>query len=142
MLLANMSVAERLTETFPQQSLLRHHSEPRENKLQEFQEFCDEFGLGVDTSSSAALCKTLAEEAEKKRYEYVDAVLQHLATTPMQRAKYFCTGDLEKSFWMHYALHVQYYTHFTSPIRRYADTIVHRILARCLESSQQQEYVH
>lgn len=45
-------------------------------------------------------------------------------------AVYFCTGALkDEKFFCHYALNVPLYTHFTSPIRRYADVIVHRLLA-------------
>lgn len=54
----------------------------------------------------------------------------------MKRAKYFCTGEFEDlTKWAHYALSIPRYTHFTSPIRRYADIIVHRMLQRILESS-------
>jgi hypothetical protein len=53
----------------------------------------------------------------------------------MQLAKYFCTGTLldDPEEWAHYALHFSEYTHFTSPIRRYADVIVHRVLSYSLE---------
>lgn len=48
-------------------------------------------------------------------------------------AMYFCTGVLkEELLFRHYALNVPFYTHFTSPIRRYADVIVHRLLAASL----------
>ena len=48
-------------------------------------------------------------------------------------AKYFCTGCIEdEELYRHYALNVPLYTHFTSPIRRYADVMVHRALAAAL----------
>lgn len=47
----------------------------------------------------------------------------------MQQALYFTSGTLSKEDYFHYGLAVPLYTHFTSPIRRYADILVHRLLA-------------
>jgi protein SSD1 len=52
----------------------------------------------------------------------------------MQRAKYFCSGAMDISKYHHYALNEPVYTHFTSPIRRYADVIVHRLLEAAINA--------
>ena len=54
----------------------------------------------------------------------------------MQRAKYFCTGTLDIAKYHHYALNFPLYTHFTSPIRRYADVLVHRMLDAALSGGK------
>ncbi|NXG26334.1 DI3L2 exonuclease, partial [Grallaria varia] len=60
-------------------------------------------------------------------------VLTYMFSRPMQMALYFCTGALkDETLFHHYALNVPFYTHFTSPIRRYADIIVHRLLSASL----------
>lgn len=56
-----------------------------------------------------------------------------MATIPMQNAWYVAAG--KAGSWRHYALNIPVYTHFTSPIRRYADVMVHRILTATLEGS-------
>ena len=63
------------------------------------------------------------------------SVLQLLCFKATHRAKYFCAGMLDIAKYNHYALNVPLYTHFTSPIRRYADLIVHRQLESILQGS-------
>lgn len=60
-----------------------------------------------------------------------------MATIPMQNAEYVAAGKADS--WRHYALNIPIYTHFTSPIRRYADVMVHRILTATLGSAQELE---
>jgi protein SSD1 len=90
-------------------------------------------GLDLDGSSAGALMKSFSSITDKNER----LTLQHLSTRSMQRAKYFCTGSLDISKYAHYALSVPLYTHFTSPIRRYADIMVHRQLEAILLHEQQ-----
>ena len=56
----------------------------------------------------------------------VNFLLRNIATSAMEQAVYFSTGAVAQEKWSHYGLALDKYTHFTSPIRRYADIIVHR----------------
>lgn len=88
----------------------------------------ENLGYVLDGSSAGALQASFNEIESPE----VKETLLILAIKPMQRAKYFCTGLLDISKYVHYALNVPMYTHFTSPIRRYADVIVHRQLEAAL----------
>lgn len=59
----------------------------------------------------------------------------------MQRAKYFCAGAFNAEKHLHYALNEPVYTHFTSPIRRYADVMVHRMLQAALDNKRKPKEV-
>ena len=63
------------------------------------------------------------------------SIIQILLRKSTQRAKYFCAGMLDIAKYGHYALSVPLYTHFTSPIRRYADVLVHRQLDSVLQAT-------
>lgn len=91
-------------------------------------------GLPIDASSAGALQASLTELGTRGLDEATMATITMLATKPMQPAVYFCTGDedVDASDMGHYALAAPMYTHFTSPIRRYADVVVHRLLAAAL----------
>nr|XP_013797273.1 PREDICTED: DIS3-like exonuclease 2 [Apteryx mantelli mantelli] len=137
MLLANMAVAHQIYRSFPEQALLRRHPPPQSKLLNDLVEFCDQVGLDIDFSSAGALHKSLNETFGTDRYsEARKEVLTNMFSRPMQMALYFCTGVLEdETLFRHYALNVPFYTHFTSPIRRYADIIVHRLLSASLGTS-------
>lgn len=131
MLLANMSVAKKISDHFPTGALLRCHPPPKTKIMQEFLDYCRRMGQEMSAVSAAALQQSILRIADDE----VRAIFQLLAVKPMQRARYFCTGDHkdERSRWRHYALSVDLYTHFTSPIRRYADVIVHRLLQAAID---------
>ncbi|KAF9945834.1 hypothetical protein BGZ72_000942 [Mortierella alpina] len=128
MLLANMSVAKQICEFFPEQALLRRHEEPLEKRMADFISHMNKIGLDLDASSSGALQQSLDAIQDPD----VRKVVRLLVIKPMQRAKYICSGMLNPDKYHHYALNSPLYTHFTSPIRRYADIIVHRMLEASL----------
>ncbi|KAI9594485.1 hypothetical protein BDF19DRAFT_466354 [Syncephalis fuscata] len=130
MLLANMSVAKRIAITFPEQALLRRHAPPIARRMESFVELSEQLGYKMDGTSSSTLQNSLASIDSPE----VAHVLRCLCVKSMRRAKYFSTGCLDISQYQHYALNAPIYTHFTSPIRRYADIVVHRLLAASLSS--------
>nr|KYP44583.1 DIS3-like exonuclease 2 [Cajanus cajan] len=139
MLLANRIAAEVICRAYPDGALLRRHPEPNMRKLREFMAFCQKHGLDLNTSSSGQFHWSLEQIREKLKGDPVlYNILISFATRPMQLASYFCSGDLKGSEneWGHYALAVPFYTHFTSPLRRYPDIIVHRTLLATIEAEE------
>jgi DIS3-like exonuclease 2 len=132
MLLANAAAARLVAAAFPERAMLRCHPPPNERKLADLEQFAREQGLEVDASSAAALHRSLARLRESHRDGY--EIVQLLATLPMQLARYFSTGAQDPDTWGHYALAAPRYTHFTSPIRRYPDVLVHRQVAAALDA--------
>lgn len=131
MLLANIATANHIYRSFPDLALLRRHPPPKTKMVDELQELCDQLGIDIDLSSAGALHRSINITLGNDEYSTArKEVLTHMCSRPMQMALYFCTGVLrDEQLFKHYALNVPLYTHFTSPIRRYADIIVHRLLA-------------
>nr|CAH7755922.1 unnamed protein product [Callosobruchus chinensis] len=135
MLLANITVAERIKDSFPNLAFLRCHEPPKKTMLTALKNSLAYCGIDVDISSSKAICSSV-QQYSTGDYSGLcrSTVLNHLTAKAMTRARYFCAAAMEsEDEFKHYALSVPIYTHFTSPIRRYADIMVHRLLAASLE---------
>lgn len=141
MLLANMATACRIKTAFPGRAVLRRHPAPQGKLLDGIVSLCKELGVEIDAGSAGALQRSLYGEISASDNDSESKarlqVLVSLCSKPMQNARYFCTGTLEdEADFAHYALNVPLYTHFTSPIRRYPDIMVHRLLSAALEEAE------
>ncbi|XP_027862987.1 exosome complex exonuclease RRP44 [Xiphophorus couchianus] len=126
MLLANISVAQKIYDEFPESALLRKHPAPPPSNYDILIKAAKSKNVMIHTDSAKALADSL-DVAKVDGFQYFNTLLRILATRCMMQAVYFCSG-MDSDF-HHYGLASPIYTHFTSPIRRYADIIVHRLLA-------------
>lgn len=125
MLLANQTVAEHFY-WMEVPFVYRIHESPSPEKMEEFRTFLRGFGLTLKGASDAIHPKTLNGILEKVEGESYENVVSTVMLRSMQKAFYGidCEG--------HFGLALKYYCHFTSPIRRYPDLMIHRIIKACL----------
>ncbi|KAI5289628.1 exosome catalytic subunit dis3 [Ascosphaera aggregata] len=132
MLLANTSVADKIYQSFPQTALLRRHATPPPQNFEQLNnQLSKKRGMTIDVSSSLALADSL-DNCVDPANPFFNTLIRILATRCMTSAEYFCAGSHPESEFRHYGLASRIYTHFTSPIRRYADLVVHRQLTAAI----------
>ena len=134
MLLANISVARITWEKFPEVAVLRRHPSPPQTNFDGLKKALRTMGLNISVDNSKTLADSL-DKAVSPSDNYFNTLVRILTTRCMMQAVYFCSGSLPDSDFWHYGLATEIYTHFTSPIRRYSDVLVHRLLAACLDTS-------
>jgi exosome complex exonuclease DIS3/RRP44 len=132
MLHANITVAAKIYDSFSQTALLRRHATPPPQNFEELiNQLSKKRNLELDVSSSRALADSLDRCIDSEN-PFFNTLVRILATRCMTSAEYFCAGAHAESEFRHYGLASPIYTHFTSPIRRYADLLVHRQLAAAI----------
>ena len=129
MLLANRKVAEfigKQKKTF----IYRIHDEPNEDKLMNLQAVISKFGYSINFKSKDTISKSLNSLLEEVQGKKEQNMVDTLAIRSMSKASY-STHNIG-----HYGLAFDYYSHFTSPIRRYPDVMAHRLLQHYIDAGK------
>lgn len=136
MLLCNRKVSEFVSTTKDGKPngntfVYRIHDDPDMDKLQDLRLFIKQFGYTLDLRDSKTITRSLNQLLQDVKGKPEENLIETLAVRTMSKAKYSTDNDVG-----HYGLAFRYYSHFTSPIRRYPDMMAHRLLQHYLDGGK------
>ena len=137
MLLANKLVAEKIIsiekkENKPYPFVYRIHEDPEDSKISELKNYIKQFGYTINTNEGS-LANSLNGLMKEIKGKPEERSVEKFAIRSMSKAKYSTTQE------KHFGLSFRHYTHFTSPIRRFPDVMVHRLLSDYMNESKPKE---
>lgn len=124
----NSTVAVKLHAGLGDLAFLRRHSLPTLQKIESFVRKATNLGFKIDTTNSSTLQQSILKIEDPVKRQCVETLLYKC----MSRGKYFVAGKQPSDSFGHYYLNLPLYTHFSAPLRRYADLVVHRQLKQVL----------
>ena len=137
MLLANRLVAAKLVDTCQELAVLRRHNPPRDKKKEHLNEILRKFNLTVNYDNISSLSSSIDSIISDKKLPWTfRQIIKSSTIKILEAAQYFVVEDTSREEWLHFALNFPVYTHFTSPIRRYPDILVHRYPLPCPETGE------
>ena len=140
MLLANKTIAQTIGDVSKKKDaktfVYRVHDEPNKEKVETFKNFAAKLGYKISSSSRSKLVKSYNTVFEQSKGKPEQTLINNIALRTMSKA-YYSTDNIG-----HYGLAFDYYTHFTSPIRRYPDLMVHRLLDAYTQGKESQDKLY
>lgn len=133
----NGTIAQRTYAILGDCAFLRRQTIPTLQKLETFKRKINNLGIEIDTSSSAKLINSILSIKDEIKRQCVEILFYKCLT----RSKYFVAGKVEPENYGAFYFNLPLYTHFTSPLRRYSDLIVHRQLKATFDESSNNNVV-
>lgn len=128
----NSTIAAKVHATLGDEAFLRRQALPTLQKIENFSRKAYNLGFKIDTSTSSSLQQSILKIDDPLKRQCIETLLYKC----MPRAKYFIAGKQDPENYSHYYLNLPLYTHFTSPLRRFADLIVHRQVKQVIQATE------
>lgn len=130
----NTAIAAKVHAGLGDKALLRRQALPTLQKMETFVRKASTLGFKIDTETSATLQKSILKIEDPVKRKCVETLLYKC----MSRGKYYIAGKQDPESYGHYYFNLPLYTHFTAPLRRYADLVVHRQLKLALSKEEEE----